>query len=294
MSIEADLLLYNYAEVMQRIEDRIAKSTTPIDFPSLFNEIDDGEFAYLCRKDFNGFPKTLQLLPDWAPIEIRQNSTGAFTLHEHILDAVLFWRMVKATYRELNGAPLSSARVLDYGAGWGRVTRLLAKDVSKDRLFASEPNPVFQDLFETCRLPAKLIRTDWESRQDLGVDNIDLLISYSILTHSSEELTHNILDRWAETLKPGGIAAFTIRPGVFLKGSETEMAVFTEVERKGLIDRYKRGEFIYTPYPGDKHWGVTIIPQAYLEKAIKGRFEYVTSRYQFQTWNQLLVFIRRV
>jgi len=126
------------------------------------------------------------------------------------------------------------------------------------------------------------------------VQDVDLLISYSIFTHSSHELTRNILDRWAEVLTPGGVAAFTIRPGTFLQGSESEMAIFTPEERRGLVDQYKSGRLIYKPYPGDKHWGVTVMPQAYLEEQIDGRFEYLGSRFQFQTWNQLVVFIRRI
>jgi hypothetical protein len=83
-------------------------------------------------------------------------------------------------------------------------------------------------------------------------------------------------------------------PVVFLKGTEGEMAVFTKTERKGLMGRYTRSEFIFKPRPKGKHWGVTIMPQTYLEKAINRRCEYVTSRFQLQTWNQLLVFIRRI
>jgi len=175
MNIEEDLLLYNYADVMQRIEDRIGETSGLVDFPALFNEIDDGLFAYLCQKSFNGYPKVRALLPDWASATVRQDSTGAFTLHEHILDAYQFWRLVKSTFLEMGGVDISRALVLDYGAGWGRVTRLVAKDVSRSRLFGSEPNPVFQDIFEKCSLPATLIKTDWEGSMPFRVERDTLI-----------------------------------------------------------------------------------------------------------------------
>ena len=93
---------------------------------------------------------------------------------------------------------------------------------------------------------------------------------------------------------PGSVIAFTIRPGFYLAERDGDMSVFSAAEHSQLNERYARGELIYKAYQGDTDWGVTIIPQSYLEKLLGGTFKVVKFSLQLQTSNQMIVFAQRV
>ena len=296
MSAEAKFFDYNFVEEMRALDQRCKEEASrPLnDLHSLFKDVDDGLFAFLASGSFEGFTALKDALPGWAPDEVRQDLTGSFSFREHVLDASWFWRTVRQNFEQISGKSIETATVADYGAGWGRVSRFVNKDVPADRFYALEPNPHFQNIYRDCRLPGRLVATDWLSAEATGVTDVDLIISYSILTHSSERLTANIVDRWREMTKPGSVVAFTMRPGFYLAERDGDMSVFSDAEHAELEDRYARGKLIYKAYPGDTDWGVTIIPQAYLEKLLGGAFKLVKFSLQLQTSNQMIVFARRV
>lgn len=296
MPAERNLFKYNFVDEIRTIEDRASKAKSrPLnDLHSIFKDTDDGLFAFLVNRNFSGFDQVRSLLPGWASDEVRQDSTGSFSFHEHVLDASWFWRTVRQHYEEISGKPIGSAVVADYGAGWGRISRFANKDVPAEQFYALEPNPVFQQIYVDCRLPGRLVPTDWLSAEPTDVRGVDLIFSYSILTHSSERLTENIVDRWTEMTKPGSLVAFTVRPGFYLGESDGDMGVFTSAEHAKLPQKYDHGEFIYKSYEGQEDWGVTIIPLGYLEKLMEGRFKLVKTALQPQTSNQMIVFVQRV
>lgn len=290
-----DLFSYNFQETINSLENRIPKikNRKLNDLHVIFNDIDDGLYAYLMYVPFSGYPNIRSVIPGWASDEIRQDSTGEFSLQEHIEDATWFWRTVRDRFTRITGKSIATARVADYGGGWGRVARFANKNVPAEQFFVLEPNPVFRDIYKDCRLPGNLIEIDWLSSENTGLTKIDLIFSYSILTHSSDRLTRNIVDRWAEMTVPGSVVAFTVRPGCYLNGAGGDMSVFTDTERPGLTKVYDSGKLVYKPYPGDEHWGVTIAPEKYLSEVFAGRFSIVDRAFQIQTMNQLIMFAQR-
>ena len=292
MDTKADILESNFQDVLTQLENRIASTASaPQNFNALFSEVDDELYAFLLQKDYDSFQPIKALLPDWPSDEIRRNSTGEFSMHDSLKEALLFWKLVKEEFRKLSAKPLQTCRVVDYGAGWGRITRFCAKDVMQRELYAVEPNPVFCDIFEETRVPGNLVRTDWESSGQLPLKDVDLLISFSIFTHTSDKLARSIRDRWAELMRPGGVVAFTVRPGAFLNCTEGEVTLFTEQERSAAREAYRRGELIYKPYPTATDWGVTITPMQYLADLFGGEFRIVRSQCFFHNWTQMLVLL---
>lgn len=296
MRAEADYLNYNFVDEMRALERRCAEAGPRElnDLHGIFGKVDDGLFAFLAGRFFDGYPAVKDTLPGWASDEVRQDSTGNFSFREHVLDASWFWRTVRNEFEAIAGKSIGDAVVADYGAGWGRIARFVNKDVPATSFYALEPNPVFQQIYADCRLPGHLVPTDWGSAEPTGIAGVDLVFSYSILTHSSEELTRNIVDRWTEMTRAGSLVAFTIRPGCFLAERDGDMAIFADVDPAELERRYERGEFIYRPYSGDTHWGVTLMPLSYLEQLMAGRFRIVKCALQLQTTNQLIVFAERL
>jgi len=296
VSSQNDLFKFNFVDEMRELDARATQSKSrPLnDLYSTFKDVDDGLFAFLVNRSFAGFDGVKSILPGWASDEVRQDSTGAFSFHEHVLDASWFWRTVRQNFEEITGNSIVSAVVADYGAGWGRISRFVNKDVPAEQFYALEPNPLFQQIYADCRLPGRLVPTDWLSAEPTGVKDVDLIFSYSILTHSSERLTKNIVDRWTEMTKPGSVVAFTVRPGFYLGEKDGDMSVFTPAEHATLPAKYEKGDIIYKSYQGQEDWGVTIIPLSYLESLMAGRFKIVKSALQPQTSNQMIVFAQRI
>lgn len=296
MTAEAELFKYNLIDEMRELERLCERpgDRELNDLHVIFKNVDDGLFAFIASGSFVGFEAVKAVLPGWASDEIRQDSTGGFSFREHVLDASWFWRTVRDEFERIADMPIGRAIVADYGAGWGRISRFINKDVAAKQFYALEPNPVFQNIYRECRLPGHLVPTDWQSAIPTSVKSVDLVICYSILTHSSESLTKNIVDRWVEMTKPGSVVAFTIRPGFYLGERDGDMSVFTQDQHSKLQEEYSSGEFIYRAYSGDVDWGVTIIPTSWLENLFKDRFEIVKYSFQLQTSNQMIVFARRI
>ena len=72
-----------------------------------------------------------------------------------------------ATRYAAHGAvPLDAARVLDFGCGWGRLTRMLARDVAPGNLYGCDPAQAHPGRLPRDRVPAELARSDVPARAD--------------------------------------------------------------------------------------------------------------------------------
>jgi hypothetical protein len=285
------ILSLHFAEPLAEIERRLARGQDPA---RAFHGVDDDLFALLCSKDYPGRESLKAALPDYPPVEWVQDCTGNMTLFESVKEAVQFWGLAKAAYARhaRRRPPLSRATVVDYGAGWGRITRFCAKDAGK--VYAVEPNDTFHELFTSCGVPGELVKSHGLSSDRLPIRKADLLFCFSIVTHSSDLLTRNIAERWAETMAPGGVVVFTIRPGTMFDMDGGEIDRLPAEERAAMRADYEQGRLAYWPYPGSPDWGITLAPMAYLREVFARHFDIVGPHYFLQNHTQLpVVMVRR-
>jgi hypothetical protein len=285
----------NLTEVMNALEAKVQSADSEgRDLHPTFGHIDDDLFALLTQKAFKGYDAVKAALPDYPSEDINRDCTGTLTLHDSVKESLAFWKLVKEIFRSFNPKPLSECRVVDYGAGWGRITRFCGKDVKSSSLYAVEPNPTFCKIFEETRVPGTLVPTEYQSASVLPFDGADLLISFSILTHTSDALAHNVRDRWAEIMAPGGVVVFTIRPGAFLECVDGEMTKFTAEERQLAIEQYRQGGLAYKAYADSPDWGITIAPMTYISRLFEPYFDIVGPHLFFENTTQLpIVMIRK-
>jgi len=282
----------HFADRVAEIEARLAAGAGPRE---AFAGVDDDLFTLLSIRAYPGHAAIKQALPDYPDERYVIDCTGNLTMYEAVKEAALFWRMAKEAYRDhgATGRPLDQATVADYGAGWGRITRLCVKDAAQ--VFAVEPNPDFQEVYRKTRVPGQLIASDYLSSTPHPVKDVDLLFCFSIYTHASEQLARNIRDRWAEMVRPGGVVLFTIRPGTYLDDvGGGEISRLSDAERAAARADYAAGRWAYWPYPDSPDWGITVAPMAYLESLFSEHFEIVGPRYFLQNFTQLpIVMVRR-
>ena len=283
------VLSLHFAEDMARIEARLARGAGHAE---AFAGVDDDLFALMCSRDYEGYETVKAALPAYPPVEYVQDCTGNLTMFEAVRESVLFWGLVKEAHRRHGRGPLNKATAVDYGAGWGRITRFCAKDVKS--LYAIEPNPDFREIFEKTKVPGKLLSSDFLSADPAQVTGADLLFCFSILTHASERLAENIRDRWAEMMAPGGVVVFTVRPGTYLDATGGEIDRLSAEERAAARQAYESGRPGYWPYPPSPDWGITITPMAYIQALFSKHFEVIGPRYFLQNHTQLpIVMVRR-
>jgi SAM-dependent methyltransferase len=284
------VLHYNYVRTLSLLEER---ARAGLDYFDVFNGCDDDLYALLLLKSFEGCEALKRLLPDWPSDEIRMNSTGSFTLYESIKEALSFYAKVVTWQRKYGSIPIEDAFVLDYGCGWGRLLRFFAKSVRAGRLFGCDPNPVFFQLCKDLRVPGKIKLSDWMSTSNVFEEKFDLVYAFSIFTHTSEELQFNILRLLKDSMRPGGLVVATIRPGAFLDADGGETASWTATERQEGRDAYRRGDCAYWPYPQASHWGITVIPESYINEHWTEAFSLLEIGHLFQNWTQVPVCLRR-
>jgi hypothetical protein len=283
------VLSLHFGKQLARIEKALASGDRPA---KAFAGVDDDLYALLLSRDYEGYDAIKAALPAWPEVEFVQDCTGNLTLFEAVKESVLFWGLAKAALREHGRKKLKEATVVDYGAGWGRITRFVEKDVAK--LYAVEPNPAFREVFRRSGVPGELIASDFLSAERLPIRNADLLFCFSILTHASEQLARNIRDRWVEMMARGGVVLFTIRPGTYLDATGGEISRLSADDLAKAKADYAAGKPGYWPYPDSPDWGITITPMAFLEELFGKHFEIIGPSYFLQNDTQLpIVMVRK-
>ncbi len=285
-----DTLRANFPD---QIVDLEARAQNGGDLHTIFGDVDDDLYAFLCLKNYPGYDAIKARLPEFPPDHVIAGCTSGSTPLQSLQESVAFWKLVKEVYGKLARKPLSETRMADFGAGWGRMTRVFAKDVPEENIYAIEPNPQFQAYFEETRAPGRLIRSDWLSEQELPVRDVDLLVSFSILTHASDRLARNIAARWAEVAAPGGVVVATIRPGLFLDERGGDMRHFDLEEAAAARRRYAAEDLVYKPYAGSPDWGVAVMPMRYLGDVFGEHFKIIGPRLFLPLPRQLPVVMMR-
>ena len=140
--------------------------------------------------------------------------------------------------------------VLDYGCGWGRLTRFFARDVEPGDLLACDP---FEEILEVCRssrVPAVLARSDFAPERLPFDAGIDLAYSFSVFTHISEPAAESAVRAIHAALNPGGLLLITIRPPAYLDlepmmhGARDELA-------PDPIAAFADPLYVFVPHPHD-------------------------------------------
>ena len=95
--------------------------------------------------------------------------------------------------------------MLDFGCGWGRLTRFLARDVTPDGICGCDTS---EAILEVCRehgVPGRFARTDVRPEQLPFGTRFDLIFSFSVFTHISEDAHESCLRALHAAMRPGAL-----------------------------------------------------------------------------------------
>lgn len=160
------------------------------------------------------WPFLNQVLPRMPSADIQKKWVGdsdESLLRTSTLPFLLF---VQQSYEAIRG-PLRDVIAIDYGCGWGRFTRLLAKYTNPSNIWALDALDVSLSLLRDCGVACNALKIDpIPARLPIGAQ-ADLAIAFSVFTHTSERTTSAALRAIGDVSKPGAVIVFTIRPVEF-------------------------------------------------------------------------------
>jgi SAM-dependent methyltransferase len=260
-----------YVEQLARLRARMPPDTPP---DRLFAGVTDDFWYWLVRESYVDRPRFEGILPGF-PDETTQvrftGSSGELMLWQAFTAYRLF-RMLAADH---GPAVPDCGAVLDFGCGWGRIIRFFLKDLPAERLWGIDVNA---DAIAICR------RTNPWSRFEVVTPapptgfadaTFDVVYSFSVFSHFSEDMHVRWLAEVRRILRPGGVFMATTRRRDFIEQSvfdrlrrplsrhpEAIAGVFDDTRR--WLAAYDAGQYCYEPLPGMVDWGETCIPRAYV------------------------------
>jgi SAM-dependent methyltransferase len=264
---------------MDRSTYRKAAASLANTSPSrLFGGVDDETWRWLHLKGRSVCPFLADYLPASPGGIVEGRSTH--TVDTAALEAgSRIYRRFKRLYEDQAGPLGRSARVLDFGCGWGRITRFFLKDVEPENLVGID---IDEGAIAACRETNRWSRFEIcpvfpPTRFEDG--SFDFVYAYSVFSHLSEEAHLEWLNEFRRLLKPDGVLIATTLGRNFIEKSagwatdSGENVTLWQKRAAGCfapadhwLDTYDRGAFCYQPIDParNRHFGFACIPESYV------------------------------
>ncbi len=268
-----------FAEPLARIDGACAGAGA--EALRLFRELDSDLWGLLLTQQYACFPAIKALLPGVPDVSLQATWNGA-TGARLAAQGVGFYDTLRRRYAEHSRRELADSRVLDFGCGWGRLTRFFARDVAPGNLFGCDPVPPILDVCRRTRVPATLARSEFVPRRLPFAPPFDLAYAFSVFTHLSEPAHEASLRALHDGLAPGGLLVVTIRPPEYLRLSELLAPVLASLGPRPE-DELRRPRYLFAPHAGQPlgahapggeiTYGETVVTMAYVLRRWTDRFE---------------------
>jgi SAM-dependent methyltransferase len=259
----------------------------------LFADLDVDLWALLLTKEYDAYPGIRALLPDMPGRSLQELWNGASGLPLAAMGAV-FYGKLRERFRRHGQLPLSEARVLDFGCGWGRLTRFLARDVAPGRLCGCDPAQMILDVCEQTRVPAVLRRSDFVPARLPFEEPFDLAFAFSVFTHLSEPAHEASLRALHAALRPDALLVVTVRPPGYLHVSPLLRPVpIAPGEARYLFVPHAADDSHPQYGGGEMTYGETVITLPYIRERWAPLFELLDVDLLLDDLHQVMITLRR-
>ena len=284
-----------YGDRLQAIDAALAGA--PPEQPyALFHDLDDDAWALLLTQHYELYPNIRALLPSVPDPSLQELWNGASGVALAI-QSKGFYARLRATYARHGAVPLDRASVLDFGCGWGRLTRYLARDVAPGRLYGCDPVEAILDACRADGVPAELAQSAFRPRSVPFDERFDLAFAFSVFTHLSEPAHLSCLAALHDALGPQGILVLTVRPPAYL-------SVSNALRPRGEGLRSDEPRYLFVPHPpdprhpqqpkaGELDYGEAVITMPYVRRRWSRQFELLETGIQLEDPYQVVLTLRR-
>ena len=268
---------------------------------ALFRDLDDDLWALLLTQEFDAYPNIKGVLPSVPEPDFQElwNGTSGVAL---AAQSNAFYAKLRERYREYSERSLADSAVLDFGCGWGRLTRYLARDVEPGNLYGCDPVAGIIDVCRANRVPATLATSAFIPERIPFEENFDLAFSFSVFTHISEPAHVSCLRALHESLRPGGVLVLTIRPPAYLQHSPLMRAALESLG-PNLQAAVSEPRYLFVPHPadarhlqyqgGEMSYGETVVTLPYVRERWAPDFELLDMDLLVGDLHQLVLTLRR-
>lgn len=231
------------------------------------------------------------IFPGWPCDDVQQAFTGSAG-EKGVEESFVFYSGLKVALEGISWQLGEESKALDFGCGYGRITRLFLKDLAPGNLFAADTYTksieLFDACFKDCGFPmSNLIHNAPFPSLPFADASIDLITAFSVFSHLREDAAIAWLTEFARILKPGGIIAMTIRQDTYLaslrqlrnvkrsKYQESQLNGFGDIDK--LDELWLQGKHLFAPTGGggqlsEEFYGEAIIPNTWINKVTDGKF----------------------
>lgn len=252
-------------------------------------------------------------LPAFPPDALQIATTGRYG-ELAIQQAAFFYEDAMQAVVSCGESVKSDWKLLDFGSGWGRITRLALRDfklsnikgIDVDDDLVALSNDLFgAPTFSACKpLPPT----------DVASDSTHLILAYSVFSHLSEDAAKKWLNEFARMLKPRQFLVFTSRDISFLDycrqlaAQRNDVAVssyqdklvstFPADQIDEMKDAYARGEFIFRGIGGGgvrdgSFYGEAFMPRGWIEREFADKFEVIRADIDGTRYDQFCFALRK-
>lgn len=272
----------------QQTLDAVLRGSKGRSVRELFGGTTDDFWLWCFTDGYRQDARLREVLPGFAP-EARQYQFAGAAGDDTMRDAFSFYHFVKSLVRQHASTPLTS--VLEFGCGWGRIIRFFLKDVEPDKLWGIDCMPEAVELCTSTNDQCHFELVNPIPPSNVPSGAFDLIYSYSVFSHLSEEVHLAWLREFKRILKPGGLLVATTRPREFIltcaemraaqEGRDwAQGTVLAFPNTEDALARFDRGEFLYEGLGGGgvldaSFFGETCIPMKYVVDRWTKLFEFV-------------------
>lgn len=185
--------------------------------------------------------------------------------------AFAFYNVIKGTCNKQN-KPLSSMNaILDFGCGWGRITRFFLRDVDPGVMHGSDCIDEMVELCKNTNKWAKFSVNNINPPTNFESSKFDLIYAYSVFSHLSEKSHRAWIEEFHRILQPGGFLIVTTRERDFISNlAKPPYSLDMEINITEALSNYDQGHYCYFPTGGgfvldSEFYGEACIPETYVK-----------------------------
>ena len=254
-----------------------------------FAEVSDSFWFWLHTEGYRRSPSVRALLPAMPDDDIQLQFTGSKG-DAVLLEAFAAYALFRDTYTLHVGPVDHCTAILDFGCGWGRIIRFFLKDAEPSVLWGVDPVEQMIEISRRDNRWCNFERIEPEPPTPFPDETFDMIYSFSVFSHMSEDMHRRSLAELERIVKPGGLVMVTTRGRDFIQkcadmrrsrslasyhpGPRSSASAFPDTDT--AIAEYDRGDYCFSSLAEKwSYWGEAAISKDYVLRRWTDRWSLV-------------------